>query len=266
MKKYSNYSKNYFTNKKMFWYESFILENKINEPTKSIFQLLNIFGYNKKNILEIGFGKGILASLLINNEANYFGIDISEFAYNELKNTLNIKSPNKSYNVKIGNLTEIDQIFPQTRFDFVVFQSTLEHIYLEDIEIFMNKIINRLNVNAKIIIGNAQYPTGLHLPFNKNVGAHVTNINKRFISAFSEELNPFFDLILQIDGYFVLKKNDNFKIARPISLINNNMFEHIRYFNNKYSLQNQRKLYLKWHIFRRPIQLLKRMLELDDYA
>jgi hypothetical protein len=266
MGKYENYTEDYFANRRMFWYESYINENIINEPTKSIFQLSQIFGLKGKNILEIGFGKGILASLLINGGANYYGIDISESALNELQSTLSIKCASEPYTAKVGNLIDIDQLFPKTQFDLVIFQSTLEHIYLDDIEIFFNNILFQLNSYAKIIIGNAQYPTGLHLPGNKNVGAHVTNINDKFIEILTEELKTYFNLILHIKGYFVLERNENFRFLKPVSLKDNNGIEHIRIINKRYSLHNQSNFFLKRHIFRRPLQLLKRLLELERYA
>lgn len=263
MGKYNNYNQEYFDTKFKF-HEDYLNSSDITSSTRSMFQLLNIFGINKRNILEIGSGTGILASILINKGAKYYGIDISEYAINRSIDTINKKCQSSDYVIKEGSINDLNKLFPNITFDYIVFQSTLEHIFLEDIQKFYVNIYASLKKYGKIIVGNPYFPTGLHLKGNKWVGHHVTNINKVFVEELEKNIFPRFKLVLHISGFFVLEKNESREPLR-INLLNNKNIEHIKLINGKYILVNQHNFFLRHHFFRKPLHLIKRLLQLSDY-
>jgi len=263
MKKYNNYNQDYF-DKKFKFHNDYLNFNDISDSTRALFQLLCIFGINRKNILEIGSGTGILASMVINKGANYHGLDISEYVINQSLETIRRKCKSSNFILKKGSINNFKELFPDKAFDYIVFQSTLEHIFLDDIQNFLINIYTSLNKRGKIIVGNPYYPTGLHLRGNRWVGHHVTNINKTFVKELERNVFPHFKIILHIAGFFVLEKTDS-REPLKLNLLENTKIEYIKIVNGKYILTNQDNFFLKYHFFRKTLHLLKRLLQLSDY-
>lgn len=122
-----------------------IIINILELKKKIIIHLLSSFDLSKKNILDIGCGKGSLIPIIkVNNYSTYYGIDIdpiclsiSEYKFNNNKNTFiwnNFMS------------TELTKLFD------TVFLINSIHYFLDDLNSFFTKLVNSIHNNSSVII------------------------------------------------------------------------------------------------------------------
>jgi len=90
----------------------------------SLLRIENIFkeGLQQVKVLEVGTGRGVLASLFLKKKADYLGIEPSTFFYNDaLKNFTELQG-------KVRNCCLEEAELNKKPFDLVVIIDTLEHI------------------------------------------------------------------------------------------------------------------------------------------
>lgn len=95
---------------------------------------------NKKNLLEIGGSLGYFCKIINENtNINTLNYELSDFSI-EYSNSINVKSTNN-----------IDNLEPES-FDIIISFHVFEHIPPNEIILLLEKLINLLKVNGKIII------------------------------------------------------------------------------------------------------------------
>lgn len=102
------------------------------------------FGFKDLSILEIGVGSGMLASQLMENGADYRGIELSQFFYDKISESFpEIKK-------RICNSSLADANMPKHNFDLIIMIDTLEHIPYP--HIFLKQLRPYLKENGKLYI------------------------------------------------------------------------------------------------------------------
>ncbi|UAB86179.1 class I SAM-dependent methyltransferase [Zunongwangia sp. SCSIO 43204] len=126
-------------------------------------------GYNRKRflnknlkrgdkVLEIGSGNGLVGLYLKNNfeEIDYTGIEIDETTANKAKFF--------GLNTKIGDYKILQDISECDSFDVIMMWEVLEHI--QDLNLCIKLIKDKLKVNGKIILSVPNYDKRLNYEYN----------------------------------------------------------------------------------------------------
>lgn len=128
------------------FYDEALLEYRIKLEEKRIQQISSYLKCNFKGlkVLEIGTGTGVLASLIIDQGAEYRGLETSEFFLKQILNNF----PYLYNNVKNCILTNAN--FEKNYFDLILIIDTLEHIPFP--AVFLEQLKTYLKNNGRIYI------------------------------------------------------------------------------------------------------------------
>lgn len=119
--------------------------------------------HSRSNILDIGFGTGILTTQLYNGGCNVTGIDFSSNMINIAKK----KMPDAlliNWDFTKGLPNEI----VNCRFDYIISTYAIHHLTDEEKIKFIESLSKLLNVNGKILIGDISFETRKELEECKN--------------------------------------------------------------------------------------------------
>ena len=165
---------NYFENgieNKISNYKNYIWREKlILERVKHFISELNI----RKNmkILDFGCAKGYYVRAFRELGYNAFGIDASEYAYD------NSDSSVKDYLTFSLYPEEILKIFKGSRFDIVISKDTLEHIPSDSIKEYL-KIFSRISNFLLCIVPITQNKDGKYINHSDNIDiTHIIKFTK----------------------------------------------------------------------------------------
>ena len=109
---------------------------------------------NPKNILDIGFGTGILAKKLYDDGYNIYGIDFS----NEMLKKAKQKMPNAEL-LQFDFTDGLPKEFEQKQFDVILSTYAIHHIDDEAKKSYILKLLKSLNPNAILIFGDVAFET-----------------------------------------------------------------------------------------------------------
>lgn len=183
---------------------------------------LNKYIKPKDKILDIGCGAGTLCLYFANKGHQVLGIDISDKAVLDAKNSANVMG---FKNVKFESMP-FPEKFPSGKFDFIIFTEVIEHI--ENDELAIRKINQLLNSRGRVLVSTPTISAPLHRlgytrGFDKRVG-HLRRYSEKQI------VN-----ILEKNGFKILEKKKIEGIIRNFLFLNSIAGEFVRILNH-YSL------------------------------
>ena len=109
---------------------------------------------NAKNVLDIGFGTGILAKKLYDEGVEIFGIDFSQ----EMIRLAKEKMPNAAlYQYDFSKGLPID--LSEMKFDSIICTYAIHHLTDSAKVDFIKKLQNRLTPNGEILLGDVAFET-----------------------------------------------------------------------------------------------------------
>lgn len=114
----------------------------------------NIRKQNPKNILDIGFGTGILAKKLYDDGYNIYGIDFS----NEMLKKAKQKMPNAEL-LQFDFTDGLPKEFEQKQFDVILSTYAIHHIDDEAKKLYILKLLKSLNPKGILIFGDVAFET-----------------------------------------------------------------------------------------------------------
>ena len=114
----------------------------------------NIRKQNPKNILDIGFGTGILAKKLYDDGYNIYGIDFS----NEMLKKAKQKMPNAEL-LHFDFTDGLPKEFEQKKFDVILSTYAIHHIDDEAKKSYILKLLKSLNPKGILIFGDVAFET-----------------------------------------------------------------------------------------------------------
>ncbi|UTC81858.1 class I SAM-dependent methyltransferase [Treponema denticola] len=109
---------------------------------------------NSKNILDIGFGTGILAKKLYDDGYNIYGIDFS----NEMLKKAKQKMPNAEL-LQFDFTDGLPKEFKQKQFDVILSTYAIHHIDDEAKKLYILKLLKSLNPKGILIFGDVAFET-----------------------------------------------------------------------------------------------------------
>ena len=109
---------------------------------------------NPKNILDIGFGTGILAKKLYDDRYNIYGIDFS----NEMLKKAKQKMPNAEL-LQFDFTDGLPKEFEQKQFDVILSTYAIHHIDDEAKKLYILKLLKSLNPKGILIFGDVAFET-----------------------------------------------------------------------------------------------------------
>ena len=109
---------------------------------------------NPKNILDIGFGTGILAKKLYDDGYNIYGIDFS----NEMLKKAKQKMPNAEL-LQFDFTDGLPKEFEQKQFDVILSTYVIHHIDDEAKKLYILKLLKSLNPKGILIFGDVAFET-----------------------------------------------------------------------------------------------------------
>ena len=109
---------------------------------------------NPKNILDIGFGTGILAKKLYDDGYNIYGIDFS----NEMLKKAKQKMPNAEL-LQFDFTDGLPKEFEQKQFDVILSTYAIHHIDDEAKKSYILKLLKSLNPKGILIFGDVAFET-----------------------------------------------------------------------------------------------------------
>ena len=109
---------------------------------------------NPKNILDIGFGTGILAKKLYDDGYNIYGIDFS----NEMLKKAKQKMPNAEL-LQFDFIDGLPKEFEQKQFDVILSTYAIHHIDDEAKKLYILKLLKSLNPKGILIFGDVAFET-----------------------------------------------------------------------------------------------------------
>ena len=109
---------------------------------------------NPKNILDIGFGTGILAKKLYDDGYNIYGIDFS----NEMLKKAKQKMPNAEL-LHFDFTDGLPKEFEQKKFDVILSTYAIHHIDDEAKKSYILKLLKSLNPKGILIFGDVAFET-----------------------------------------------------------------------------------------------------------
>lgn len=109
---------------------------------------------NPKNILDIGFGTGILAKKLYDDGYNIYGIDFS----NEMLKKAKQKMPNAEL-LQFDFTDGLPKEFEQKQFDVILSTYAIHHIDDEAKKLYILKLLKSLNPKGILIFGDVTFET-----------------------------------------------------------------------------------------------------------
>ena len=109
---------------------------------------------NPKNILDIGFGTGILAKKLYDDGYNIYGIDFS----NEMLKKAKQKMPNAEL-LQFDFTDGLPKEFEQKQFDVILSTYAIHHIDDEAKKLYILKLLKSLNPKGILIFGDVAFET-----------------------------------------------------------------------------------------------------------
>lgn len=109
---------------------------------------------NPKNILDIGFGTGILAKKLYDDGYNIYGIDFS----NEMLKKAKQKMPNAEL-LQFDFTDGLPKEFEQKQFDAILSTYAIHHIDDEAKKSYILKLLKSLNPKGILIFGDVAFET-----------------------------------------------------------------------------------------------------------
>ena len=109
---------------------------------------------NSKNILDIGFGTGILAKKLYDDGYNIYGIDFS----NEMLKKAKQKMPNAEL-LQFDFTDGLPKEFEQKQFDVILSTYAIHHIDDEAKKSYILKLLKSLNPKGILIFGDVAFET-----------------------------------------------------------------------------------------------------------
>ena len=109
---------------------------------------------NPKNILDIGFGTGILAKKLYDDGYNIYGIDFS----NEMLKKAKQKMPNAEL-LQFDFTDGLPKEFEQKQFDVILSTYAIHHIDDEAKKLYILKLLKSLNPKGILIFGDVVFET-----------------------------------------------------------------------------------------------------------
>ena len=109
---------------------------------------------NPKNILDIGFGTGILAKKLYDDGYNIYGIDFS----NEMLKKAKQKMPNAEL-LQFDFTDGLPKEFEQKHFDVILSTYVIHHIDDEAKKLYILKLLKSLNPKGILIFGDVAFET-----------------------------------------------------------------------------------------------------------
>lgn len=142
------------------------------------------------NILDIGFGTGILTTQLYNGGCNVTGIDFSSnminIAKNKMPNALLIK-----WDFSKGLPNEINNY----KFDYIISTYAIHHLTDKEKIKFIESLSNLLNTNGKILIGDVSFETREELQECENKYREIWDNDEIYFVAdeVKENLNNTYD-------------------------------------------------------------------------
>ncbi|MDY6893962.1 MAG: methyltransferase domain-containing protein [Thermotogota bacterium] len=200
------YSKDYFLNMVEGHMEYTI--GKISKKFKTIISISDLTG--KKNILDIGCGRGDLSFYLASKNFNCVGIDLSDAAIRLFKENKQYKKYKNYLEVKKMDCTQLD--FEGNTFDLIFMSDIVEHLSKEDLIKSLNEANRVLMVNGQLIIHTS--PNSFltqPLFFISNIFGikwisqqyHINELN--FFS-----LRKYLQIFTNSEYYIILKKQKNY--------------------------------------------------------
>ena len=119
--------------------------HKHNIESDTDFIIENMEGKDAINILDVGYGSGILLKKMREkfNVANIFGVEKSHKIFDEMLNEL------KKYKVE-NFCSDFENWNTSVKFDIIIMSFYLHHI--NNVEIHINRALEYLKVNGKIIV------------------------------------------------------------------------------------------------------------------
>ena len=109
---------------------------------------------NPKNILDIGFGTGILAKKLYDDGYNIYGIDFS----NEMLKKAKQKMPSAEL-LQFDFTDGLPKEFEQKQFDVILSTYAIHHIDDEAKKLYILKLLKSLNPKGILIFGDVAFET-----------------------------------------------------------------------------------------------------------
>jgi amino acid adenylation domain-containing protein/thioester reductase-like protein len=156
------YSQSNPTDNKAFningWYESFnrdkIPENQMLDWVENTVKL--ILSLYPKNVLEIGFGTGMLLARIAPNVTTYYGTDLSQKAVEYVQENLLDSTPNLSH-VSIHQKSAEETLALNQRYDTVIINSVCQYFpnihYLENLIV---ALLNNIEEESTLFIGDVR--------------------------------------------------------------------------------------------------------------
>lgn len=153
-------------------YQYLIKSPIYNDKIKIVSRLLSL---GSGNLLDIGFGNGIIESKLDKNNYRVFGIDISQKSTNYI-NKFNLGI------FKVGSILKIP--FESNYFDYVLVLDVLEHISPQNTFKALSEVRRVLKKDGNLVI-SIPLNEGLDnlLKINRNVNMHVREYTPEILKA-----------------------------------------------------------------------------------
>jgi cyclopropane fatty-acyl-phospholipid synthase-like methyltransferase len=141
------FDKEYFTNKNITYYAKFNMDSYMEVYKRLFGRIMTMLDYYRRigladgtiKILDLGSGLGYMTKALVDNDFDAYGIDISNYAKENVCYSL-IK-----HKTIVGDIREIDKYFDDNFFDIIIGTHVLE--YFTEPE--LNSIMSKLSVVCK---------------------------------------------------------------------------------------------------------------------
>lgn len=122
-------------------------------------QIYNIIRINKNNsILDIGFGTGVLTQKLYDDGYSVSGIDFS----NRMIEIARAKMPSADF-IRYDFSTGLPEELSNIKFDFIISTYAIHHLTNENKIVFIKELLQHLNPNGKILLGDVAFETQIEL-------------------------------------------------------------------------------------------------------
>lgn len=112
----------------------------------------------KSAILDIGFGTGVLTRKLYDDGYSIYGIDFS----NKMIEIARTKMPEATL-IQHDFSTGLPKKFSNIKFDFIISTYAIHHLTNDNKIIVINKLLEHLNPNGKMLIGDVAFETQIEL-------------------------------------------------------------------------------------------------------
>lgn len=139
-----------------------------------------VMSHHQANVLDIGFGTGVLASRLYEAGHDINGIDFS----NEMIRIAQLKMPYATL-IEWDLTNGLPEHFNQKEYDFIISTYALHHISDEEKVTFIKDLLPKLSEGGKMLIGDVAFENRKKLEECRNANLHHWDEDE-FYFAFDE--------------------------------------------------------------------------------